>query len=134
MPKGGRTRLAAPVFDPRSAELTLSYAGPAPAYNVLRPTSTSAYLDIPHSELIAGSMPFERVELSQVLTFWLLAGRPAVDGQRLILHLPFGGDVKVTSDPTARKLVVKLTTAAQATPQPQPTAEPVPAPVPSAKP
>jgi hypothetical protein len=136
MPKGGRTRLATPVFDPRTSELTLSYAGPAPSYNVLRPSNTSAYLDLPHSELIAGSMPFERVELSQLVTFWLLAGRPAVDGQRLILHLPFGGNVKVTPDVAGRKLVVKLVAPdqAQPQPQPQPSAIPVPAPAGSPKP
>lgn len=127
-----RTRFATPVFDPRNGELTLTFAGRVPTFTILRPSSTTAYVDLPYSELIAGSMPFERVDLSPLLTFWLLAGRPQVEGQRLILHLPFGGDLRVTQDNANRHLVVKVVAAESAPPAPMPSpmatpiAEPTP--------
>lgn len=131
-----KTRIATPVFDPRTSELTLTFAGRLPAYNVVRPNATTAYVDLPHAELIAGSMPFERVDLNPLLTFWLLAGRPAIEGQRLILHLPFGGDLKLTPDAANHRLVVKVVapeptvpSAAPGTPEPPgPSFMPVPRP------
>jgi hypothetical protein len=123
-----KTRFATPVFDPRNSELSLTFAGRMPTYDILHPTPTTAYLDLPYAELIAGSMPFERVDLNPLLTFWLLAGRPAIEGQRLILHLPFGGDLKVTQDKANHRLVVKMVASQSGTPTPSATLEPTTAP------
>ena len=82
-------------------------------------------------------MPFERVDLNPLLTFWLLAGRPTIEGQRLVMHLPFGGDLHVVTDQANRKMVVRVVapepTAAPATPAPPPVT-PVPMPAMSAPP
>jgi hypothetical protein len=117
---GTKTRFATPVFDPRTSELSLTFAGRVPTFDILHPSATTAYLDLPYAELIAGSMPFERVDLNPLLTFWLLAGRPAIEGQRLILHLPFGGDLRVTQDAPNHRLVVKVIAPQPSNPSPNP--------------
>ncbi len=67
---------------------------------------TTLYLDFQQAALDPLGIQYDTVRGNPLVSFWLIARRPAGNVVRVAMNLPYGGNLRVLDDRVGRRVVV----------------------------